>query len=39
VLFTLPPEAKFVLVATAGVAAAFTVGWMVTRSALLARFV
>jgi glucan biosynthesis protein C len=35
----LPPEAKFVLVAAAGVVAAFTVGWAVTRSALLARFV
>jgi glucans biosynthesis protein C len=35
----LPPELKFVLVATAGVAAAFTVGWTVTRSALIARFV
>ena len=35
----LPPEAKFVLVAAAGVAAAFTVGWAVTRSALIARFV
>jgi hypothetical protein len=35
----LPPEAKFVLVAAAGVLAAFTVGWAVTRSALIARFV
>jgi hypothetical protein len=35
----LPPEAKFVLVAAAGVVAAFTVGWAVTRSALIARFV
>jgi glucan biosynthesis protein C len=35
----LPPEAKFVLVAAAGVPAAFTVGWAVTRSALIARFV
>ena len=35
----LPPEAKFVLVAAAGVIAAFTVGWAVTRSALVARFV
>jgi glucan biosynthesis protein C len=35
----LPPEAKFVLVAAAGVVAAFTVGWAVTRSALVARFV
>jgi hypothetical protein len=35
----LPPEAKFLLVAAAGVAAAFAVGWAVTRSALVARFV
>jgi hypothetical protein len=35
----LPPEAKFVLVAAAGMLAAFTVGWAVTRSALIARFV
>ena len=34
-----PPEAKFVLVAAAGVVAAFTVGWALTRSALIARFV
>jgi peptidoglycan/LPS O-acetylase OafA/YrhL len=34
----LPPEAKFVLVAAAGVVAAFTVGWAVTRSAPIARF-
>ena len=34
----LPPEAKFVLVAVAGVAAAFTMGWAVTRSPLIARF-
>jgi hypothetical protein len=35
----LPPEAKFLLVAAAGVVAAFSVGWAVTRSALVARFV
>jgi peptidoglycan/LPS O-acetylase OafA/YrhL len=35
----LPPEAKFVLVAAVGVVAVFTVGWAVTRSALIARFV
>ena len=35
----LPPEARFVLVAAAGVVAAFTVGWAVTRSAVIARFV
>ena len=35
----LPPEAKFLLVAPAGVAAAFTAGWAVTRSAFIARFV
>jgi hypothetical protein len=35
----LPPEAKFVLVAGAGVVAAFTLGWAVTRSAFIARFV
>lgn len=35
----LPPEAKFVLVAAAGVVAVFTVGWAVTRSALIARIV
>jgi hypothetical protein len=35
----LPPEAKFVLVAAAGVVAAFAMGWAVTRSALIARFV
>jgi hypothetical protein len=29
---------KFLLVAPAGVAAAFTVGWAVTRSAFVARF-
>jgi hypothetical protein len=34
-----PPEAKFVLVAAAGVAAAFTAGWAVTRSAPIARVV
>lgn len=35
----LPPEAKFVLVAAAGVVAAFTAGWALTRSAVTARFV
>ena len=35
----LPPELKFVLVAAAGVVATFSVGWTVTRSALIARFV
>jgi glucans biosynthesis protein C len=35
----LPPEAKFFLVAPVGVVAAFTAGWAVTRSALIARFV
>jgi hypothetical protein len=35
----LPPEVKFLLVAPAGVAAVFTVGWAVTRSAFVARFV
>ena len=34
----LPPEVKFLLVAPAGVAAVFTVGWAVTRSAFVARF-
>jgi glucans biosynthesis protein C len=34
-----PPEAKFVLVAATGVVAASTVGWAVTRSARIARFV
>jgi hypothetical protein len=34
----LPPEVKFLLVAPAGVVAVFTVGWAVTRSALVARF-
>ena len=38
-LLRLPPEAKFVLVAAAGVVAAFTVGWALTRSARIARFV
>jgi hypothetical protein len=32
------PEAKFLLVAGAGVPAAFAVGWAVTRSALVVRF-
>jgi peptidoglycan/LPS O-acetylase OafA/YrhL len=35
----LPPEAKFLLVAAVGVVAVFAVGWAVTRSALVARFV
>jgi hypothetical protein len=35
----LPPEVKFLLVASAGVAAAFSLGWAVTRSAFVARFV
>jgi hypothetical protein len=34
----LAPEAKFLLVAPAGVAAAFNLGWAVTRSAFVARF-
>jgi hypothetical protein len=34
----LPPEAKFVLVAAVGVVTAFAVGWAVTRSAFVARF-
>jgi hypothetical protein len=34
----LTPEAKFLLVAPAGVATVFTVGWMATRSAFVARF-
>jgi hypothetical protein len=34
----LPPEVKFLLVAPAGVAAVFAVGWAVTRSAFVARF-
>jgi hypothetical protein len=34
----LPPEVKFLLVAPAGVVAAFSVGWAVTRAAFVARF-
>ena len=33
----LPVEVKFLVVAAAGVAAAFTVGWLATRSRMLAR--